>query len=283
MVLLLLRLIVICLVALLATSCDVTTDPWTAPPVDTSVVHYTYSVVDTFPHDSAARTQGLVYVAGEFIEGTGFFNGATRLRRVSVADGAVLQEQTFNRFFGEGVAVVGNRIYQLSWQREECYVYDLPTFATIDTLFYDSTPPNGGPPDIEGWGLTFDGTHLLMSGGPPGPEPGGSPQIDFRDPDTFAVVRSIYVNDDGTPVSSLNELEFIDGLVYANVFQTTNIVVFRPSDGQVVAWIDLAGLNTLSSPDQYNGIAYDADSDRLFVTGKNWPRLFHIDLVEVEP
>ena len=230
-----------------------------APPV------YTYTVVHTFPHDRNAFTQGLVFADGELYEGTGL-HGRSSVRRVALTTGAVLQSQGLdNRFFGEGITVFGDLLIQLTWQSQVGFVYDKQTLTLLRTFTYPT----------EGWGLTHDGTRLIMSD--------GTATLYFMDPVTLMVTGQIDVHDDIGPVTRLNELEYVRGEVYANVWQTDRLARIDPDTGRVVGWIDLTGLLPLQDRqppvDVLNGIAYDAPQDRLFVTGKWWPRLFEIALV----
>ena len=236
----------------------------------TAVPHprmFTYTIVGTFPHDPAAFTQGLVFADGVLYEGTGL-RGRSTIRRVDLITGTVLQSASLApELFGEGIAVVGNTIFQLTWQGRVGFVYDKATFALLRQVTYAT----------EGWGLTYDGARLIMSD--------GTSTLYFRDPDTFAILGQVTVRDADGPVTKLNELEYIRGEVYANVWQTDRIARIDPQTGHVVGWIDLSGL--LAAEDQrqpvdvLNGIAYDTERDRLFVTGKWWPKVFEIQLVSL--
>jgi glutaminyl-peptide cyclotransferase len=223
-----------------------------------------YKVVRSYPHDARAFTQGLVYSDGVLYEGTGL-NGQSSIRKVRLDTGEVLQVRRLEpHYFGEGIALWRGSLVQLTWQTEVGFVYDKATFERTGTFNYAG----------EGWGLTQDGTHLVMSN--------GSAQLRFIDPKTFSEVRRLTVRDGGQPVSHLNELEYVRGEIFANVWQTERIARISPATGQVKGWIDLRGLLTPSEAvgaDVLNGIAYDAAGDRLFVTGKLWPRLFHIELI----
>ncbi len=227
---------------------------------------YGYEIVNRYPHDPTAFTQGLVYEDGLFYEGTGLY-GQSTLRRVDPSSGEVLFGVRLpDDLFGEGITVLGDRIYQLTWKAQIGMVADLESFELIETFTYPT----------EGWGLTHDGDRLIMSD--------GTDTITFLNPDTLEVTGSIQVYDDSGPVVQLNELEYIDGEIYANVWQTDQIAKIDPAGGQVTGWIDLSGLlsaqEAVGPIDVLNGIAYDDEGDRLFVTGKWWPTIFEIRLVE---
>lgn len=233
-------------------------------PQTGAVPVYTYEVVNTFPHDPEAYTQGLVYHEGALYESTGLY-GSSSLRRVELQTGRVLQRVAVPReYFAEGLALFQGRLLQLTWQAQKGFIYDLQSFRQVGEFRYRG----------EGWGLTHDGEALIMSD--------GSPQIRFLDPATFQVRRIISVNEQGRPVPQLNELEYIRGEIYANVWQTDRIARIDPATGSILGWIDLSGLlpaeDRRREVDVLNGIAYDEANDRLFVTGKLWPKLFEIRL-----
>ena len=243
-----------------------------APPVEEGgganrsapVVRYSYEIIATWPHDRAAFTQGLVFRNGGFLESTGL-NGQSTLREVEVKSGRVLKQVTLARqYFAEGLAVVGEKAFQLTWQNHTGFVYDADTFRLEREFSYEG----------EGWGLTTDGRALILSD--------GSSRLRFLDPATFAVTRTVEVTAQGKPVLRLNELEFIRGEIFANVWQTNEVVRIDPITGHVRGAIDFSGL--LSPQDLHpdldvlNGIAYDAAADRLFVTGKRWPKIFEVRL-----
>lgn len=235
-----------------------------AAPLD-CVTACAYEVRAVYPHDPAAFTQGLVIRDGQLYESTGL-NGASSLRRVDLATGAVLQRVDLpEAFFGEGIEVRGDRIYQLTWRNGIAIAYDRATFLETQTFRYET----------EGWGLTSDDSRLIMSD--------GSARLYFRDPDTFALLGHVDVHDDRGPVSRLNELEFVNGEVLANIWQTDRIARIDPATGRVRAYIDLRGLlpaaDRRPDTDVLNGIAWDAAQQRLYVTGKRWPKLFEIALV----
>lgn len=227
---------------------------------------YTYKIVNRLPHDPQAFTQGLVYKDGCFYEGTGLY-GHSSLRQVNPADGTVLDQVNLPyTFFGEGITIHQDRIIQLTWREHRAFVYDLASFSLLDTFTYTT----------EGWGITSDGKYLIMSD--------GSSLLTYRDPDTFNSVLRLPVRSNGQPVTHLNELEFINGKIFANVWLTDQIAIIDPTSGQVTAWLDLTGLldpkdHPGQTVDVLNGIAYDEQEDRLFVTGKLWPYIFEIEIM----
>jgi glutamine cyclotransferase len=226
----------------------------------------TYRVVKVYPHDRGAFTQGLQYVDGVLYEGTGQ-HGQSGIRKVKLETGEVLQHQPLDaKYFGEGITVWADTIVQLTWQSELGFVYDRNTFKQLRTFTYPG----------EGWGLTHDGTRLIMSDG----DARGA--LRFLDPKTFKETGRLVVRDGGLPVNHLNELEFVRGEILANVWQTHRIARISMKTGEVTGWIDLGGLldpREAVGTDVLNGIAYDAAADRLFVTGKLWPKLFEIRIV----
>ena len=231
------------------------------PPVERLKVR----VVKEYPHDPSAYTQGLLYEGGgKFLESTGL-HGASTLRRVEMATGLVQQEEKLDpRLFGEGLAQVGERLYQLTWQAEIGLIYRADTFAPDGQFHYAG----------EGWGLCHDGQYLVMSN--------GSATLSFRDPQTFAEVRRIEAHLEGRPVSRLNELECVDGTVYANLYGSDSIARIDLKDGRVTALIDASGLLTPQERRQaevLNGIAYDPEQRLFYLTGKLWPRLFAVEFV----
>jgi glutamine cyclotransferase len=233
---------------------------WLAPTTD-----YTYRVVKTYPHDSKAFTQGFEYRDGFLYEGTGIV-GRSSVRKVDLATGRVLQNFDVPQpFFGEGITVVNNQIFELTWLSQTGFVYDKSNLRVVRSFDYPG----------EGWGLTNDGKQIYMSD--------GSSQIRVWDPATLKEVRRITVKDGNQRVNELNELEFVRGEIFANVWQTDRIARISPVDGRVLGWIDLSGIlpqSERANPDAVlNGIAYDAATDRLFVTGKLWSKIFEIKLV----
>ena len=237
------------------------------PEFDKLPFYLTYEIVNVYPHDPEAFTQGLVYHQGYLYESTGLY-GRSSLRKVELETGIVLKQVDLpEQYFGEGLTLWGSTLLQLTWRENTGFIYNVDDFRLFGTFDYDT----------EGWGLTHDGTSLIMSD--------GSNRLFFLDPKTFDGIRQIEVNDQGKPITQLNELEYIRGEVVANIWQTDKIVRIDPATGEVKGWIDMAGI----LPDEYrqvetdvlNGIAYDPESERLFVTGKNWPLLFEIRLVEL--
>ena len=225
-----------------------------------------FKLVKTYPHDSKAFTQGLVFRDGYLYEGTGQY-GTSALRKLDIQSGKALQVKSLAKeYFGEGITILGEKIYQLTWYAGTAFVYDLTSFELLDTLRY--------PVEVEGWGLTSDGRDLIMGD--------GSSELFFLDPDTFSLKRRLRVTLNDSEVYNINELEYIDGVIFANVWQTDYIIRIDPQTGLVTGVIDLKRI----APVQYrghadyvlNGIAYDPDSKHLFVTGKMWPELFEIEL-----
>lgn len=248
------------LVLAVVTACGAAT--YAEPPV------YGYRVVNRYTHDPSAFTQGLVISDGRLFESTGLY-GQSSVREVDLATGQVLRAvQSPADVFGEGLAQWNHTLVQLTWQNRVAFVFDQANFQLKKQYSYNT----------EGWGLTQDGQHLIMSD--------GSASLFFLDPETFKVIRTLNVTSAGTPVVRLNELEYIDGQIYANVWQTTRIAIINPSNGVVAAWVDLAGLaqQHASSPDQVlNGIAHDAVNKRLYVTGKQWNALYEIVVIMATP
>ncbi len=225
---------------------------------------YTYSVVHSYQHDTTAFTEGLAYSDGYIYESTGLYGNST-LRRVDLSTGAVLEETKLgSQYFGEGLTIVGNEIVQLTWQENTAFVYDKTTFALLGDFTYPT----------EGWGLTSNGTDLIMSD--------GSSNLYFLNPDTFQRVGQVQVREGNASVININELEYVNGDLYANIWQQQKIAIINLQTGQVKAWINLAGIQNMvgfNSEQVLNGIAYDSQNDRLFITGKQWPQLFEIKLI----
>jgi glutamine cyclotransferase len=231
-----------------------------APPTPT----YTGQVVNEYPHDPEAFTEGLVWDAGKFYESTGL-EGKSNIREVDLYTGAVRRQRDVPGVFGEGIAILGGKLYQITYKIGRCIVYDVATFTPTGQEFTYTG---------EGWGLTTDGTSLVMSS--------GTSTIVWRDPKTFAVTRSIQVTDKGVAIDKLNELEWVKGELWANVWTSDQIARIDPKTGNVLGWIDVTGLLSPSERakvDVLNGIVYDAANDRVYVTGKNWPKMFEIRAV----
>jgi glutaminyl-peptide cyclotransferase len=228
-----------------------------------------YRILHAFPHDQHAFTQGLVYVDGHLYESTGI-QGQSTLREEDLETGRILRMQLVSdKYFAEGLTEWKNTLIQLTWQSHIALVYDRATFRLLRTLRYEG----------EGWGLTHDANSLILSD--------GTARIRFFDPETFRELRHITVKDHGKPVTQLNELEFIHGEIYANVWHANRIARISPANGRVLGWIDLKNLmprDQLSSDEAVlNGIAYDSVHDRLFVTGKLWPKVFEIAIAPAKP
>jgi len=230
--------------------------------VKSAVPSYGYEIVNTWPHDKDAYTQGLVFYEGSLLESTGQ-EGRSSLRRVEPETGKVLKKVEVPRpYFAEGITLLKGKIYQLTWQHQLGFIYDAVSFEKLGEFSYKG----------EGWGLTNDGSALILSD--------GSNRIRFFDPATFQVNRTISVLDDRAPIASINELEFVHGEIYANIWHKERVARIDPQTGRVLGWIDLTGLRALADAHDneavLNGIAYDESNDRMFVTGKLWPKLFEI-------
>jgi glutamine cyclotransferase len=227
---------------------------------------YSYQVLNTYPHDTTSYTQGLEYHDGRFLESTGE-NGQSTLRWVDLKSGKAIQKIDLDQqYFGEGSTLIGNKVVMLTWQNNLGFVYDATTFKQISTFPYQNSR--------EGWGLTFDGKQLLKSD--------GTNRIWFLNKDTFKEERFIEVYDDKGQVDQLNELEYIDGKLYSNVYQTNKIAIINPNSGVVESYIDATGIlpksDNYTNTDVLNGIAWDKQGKRLFITGKKWDKLFEIKM-----
>ena len=227
---------------------------------------YTYRIVNEYPHDPGAFTQGLFYDAGVLYEGTGR-RGRSSLRRVDLESGKILDIRSLPPgLFGEGIAAWSDRILQLTLRAKKGFVYDKETFEIEREITYST----------QGWGLTFDGRNFIMSD--------GTSALAFLEPESFERVGQVIVKDGDRAVLGLNELEYVKGEILANVWRTDLIARISPATGEVIGWVDLSGLlnpeERSDSTDVLNGIAYDEENDRLFVTGKHWPRLFEIEIVK---
>lgn len=251
------------------TSCiygsEVTKTPTYTPSVPQPVPTYTYRIINRYVHDRNAFTEGLAYDNDFLYEGTGL-NGSSSIRKVDLKTGNILQIHKIpDQYFGEGITLYKDTLIQLTWKSNIGFIYDKNTFESMSEFSYST----------EGWGITFDGKRLIMSD--------GTSTLHFLDPSTLKTVANIEVKDNNTPITKINELEYVKGKIYANIWQTDKIAIIEPSNGQVSGWIDLSGLlsplDYSDKVDVLNGIAYDVRADRLFVTGKLWPLLFEIKLV----
>jgi glutaminyl-peptide cyclotransferase len=221
-------------------------------------------IVSSYPHDPQSFTEGLMYYNGYIYESTGL-KGKSVLKKMELTSGKVIKEvKLAEEYFGEGMVILHDKVYQLTWQNETCFIYNLSNLRKINKFYYSG----------EGWGLATDGKILFMSD--------GSSQIVCRDPISFKIIRKLAVHDGKRPIDKLNELEFIGDEIWANVFMQDVIVRISPQTGEVLGWIDLSPLlrlvSTSSKVDVVNGIAYDSERSRIFVTGKFWPRLFEIKI-----
>ena len=235
-----------------------------ATVTDKRAQQISYEVVNSYPHDPTSFTQGLLWADGGFYESTGQY-GQSKLRRLEFPSGKVLKQNKLDaELFAEGLALVDTRLIQLTWQSHLGFVYDKDSFRLLQEFKYDT----------EGWGLTFDGKNLILSD--------GSSDLFFLDPQTFKPVRTLAVRMNGQPVPDLNELEFIDGEIWANVWQTDLILRINPATGQVASFLNMRGILAPSdrkgSEAVLNGIAFDPAQRRIFITGKLWPRIFEIKL-----
>ena len=226
---------------------------------------YSYKVVATYPHSTQSYTEGFFYLDGVFYEGSGI-NGHSAVMAIAPETGKVLQRHDLpSEYFGEGIVDWGANLYEWTWKSHVCFVYDRFSLRIVKQFTYTG----------EGWGMTRTAKELITSD--------GSATLRFRDPETFRETRHVLVKDEGKIVSQLNELEFIKGEIYANVWHSDRIARISPQDGHVIAWIDLAGLlpaeQRIDAESVLNGIAYDPQHDRLFVTGKRWPQVFEIEIV----
>jgi len=232
---------------------------------DDNTPRYVCRMKNVYPHDTDASTQGLVADGGVLYESTGLFPVST-LRKVDLETGTVLLQYDLpDKLFGEGIALLNNKIYQLTWQSGRVFVYDRESFHVLKE-FAIST---------EGWGLTSDGTRLIMSD--------GSAVLRFIDPETFRETRQITVRDENGPVKYLNELEYVEGLIFANIYLKKEMVMINPETGQIVGGVSLENLAArilkMGYREPPNGIAYDSRTGRLFITGKRWPLLFEVELL----
>lgn len=254
----------ILLLSLATLNCQPTVSGPTPPPE--KITFYGYEVMHVFPHDSKAFTQGLVFHDGNFLESTGEV-GHSSLRRVGIDNGSVLQKVDVPPpYFAEGITLLKGKIYQLTWQHQVGFIYDALTFEKTGQFSYAG----------EGWGLATDGQSLILSD--------GTNRIRFLNPDNFQITKTIAVLDGKTAVAEINELEYVQGEIYANIWHADRIARIDPNTGKVVGWINLAGLlkpgEVQDEEAVLNGIAYDEASGRLFITGKLWPKIFEVRLTQ---
>ena len=258
-------LIAALLISIPALACRATSVPSLKPSKKVPVPVYGYEVVHTWPHDRGAFTQGLIFQDGNLLESTGQV-GRSSLRRVEVETGKLLQKvDVLPPYFAEGITLLKGKIYQLTWQQQVGFIYEAGTFEKIGEFHYAG----------EGWGLANDGQSLILSD--------GSDRIRFLDPANFEVRKTIAVVDGRSAINELNELEYVQGEIYANIWHANRIARIDPQSGSVVGWIDMTGILALGEVSDeeavLNGIAYDETNRRLFVTGKLWPKLFEIRLI----
>jgi len=238
--------------------------------VHAAVPTYGYTVVRSYPHDTQAFTEGLLYRDGFLYESTGL-NGKSSIRKVDLASGKVLQSKDIPpQYFGEGLTVWGDTLVGLTWQTQTGFVFDLKTFAFKSQFSYPG----------EGWGLTHNGKELIMSD--------GTATLRFLDPKTFLELRRVKVTADGIAVDQLNELEVVEGEIFANIWHTNTIARIDPATGKITGWIDFGKLypgagKGRNGEDVMNGIAYDAEKKRLFVTGKLWPKIYEVKIAPRKP
>lgn len=229
---------------------------------------WSLKIINEFPHEATSFTQGLAFDSGKLFEGTGDPNqtGATRIAELNLKSGQITRELALtSTYFGEGITIFGNELYQLTWQNQTCFVYDKTNFTSKKEFTYTG----------EGWGLCNDGKNLIMSD--------GSERIYFRDPKTFQVLKTIYVYSDQGSINRLNELEYIDGFIYANIWTSSSVAVIDPSTGKIIAFIDASEVVRKSGvkleSDVLNGIAYNSLDKKLYLTGKNWPKLYEVNII----
>ena len=234
-------------------------------PNQTTPTTYTYTIINTYPHDTNAFTEGLIYQNGNLYESTGTYQTSqSTLRKVNLQTGSITQQYILpNPYFAEGITTLNNQIIQLTWQNHIAFIYNQTTFQPIQNFTIQT----------EGWGLTTDGNQLILSD--------GTQNITYLNPTTFQPTRQIQVHDQNGPVTKLNELEYTNGQIYANIWQTNKIAIINPQNGQITAYIDLTGIEniTTNNPDiVLNGIAYNPQNNTLLVTGKMWSHLYEIKI-----
>ena len=244
------------------------------PASQAGVPEYGYDVIHVYPHDRSAFTEGLFYLNGFLYEGTGM-ERESYVRKVKLETGEVVQQSAVlpEAYFGEGIIKWKDKLYEMTYKHETGFIYDFATLQKTGEFHYPG----------QGWSFTTDGKQIYMDGSRKVEAEVSNPEIRIWDPESLKEVGVIRVTDEGRPVENLNELEWVKGEIYANIWQTERIARIDPKTGHVVGWIDLTGLLTPAerrNADVLNGIAYDAEHDRLFVTGKYWPKLFEIKLVK---
>jgi glutamine cyclotransferase len=234
-----------------------------------AVTMYTYKVLKAYPHDPQAFTQGLTYENGILYEGTGLRGRSMLIKRELESGKLIKRERLPRKYFGEGITLFGDKLVQLTWKSRTGFVYDKKTFRALDEFKYTD----------QGWGIVYDGRRLIMSD--------GTSRLRILDPNTFAVTGRIQVRHQGRNVRGLNEMEIIDGQIYANIWPTEYIAIIAPKTGNVTGWINLTGLCPVPEPRSsnivLNGIAYRSETRHLLVTGKCWPKLYEIELVPLMP
>ena len=252
--------LIIAAVIVIGTVSVVLFNSWQTPANSIPPTLYTYRITQTYPHDTAAFTEGLVFDNGSLYESTGGYG--TSFRHANLENGTVQQEFLLpNHYYGEGLTVVNGSLVQLTWQNKIGFVYDKETFGLLGNFSYAT----------EGWGLTYNGRDLIMSD--------GSSNLYFLDPTTYQKVGEVSVHDGNMPVTNINELEYVKGDIYANIWLQQKIAIINSQTGMVKGWIDLTGLYQSTDPNAVlNGIAYDQKTDRLFITGKDWPNLYQITI-----
>jgi Glutamine cyclotransferase len=223
-------------------------------------------IINKYPHDKNAYTQGLVYHNGYLYESTGLY-GKSSLRKVEITTGKVLQSILLSpQYFGEGIAILDNKIYQLTWENKKVFVYDLKTFKLLNEYTFPT----------EGWGITTDGKQLIVSD--------GSNFLTYYKPENFSITNTLMIKQGNKSLYNINEMEYHDGMIYANVYMTDSIVIINPNNGDIIGWIDISSLRQKlddpNSAEVSNGIAYNYDTKTFYLTGKNWSNLFEVVFVE---
>ena len=258
------RILFFFLIVFALTACDNTNSEQTLNNGITPPAVLNYTVVNVYPHDPSSFTEGLEWHDSSLYESTGL-DGKSKLARIDLKTGKdLLRIDLAKDIFGEGITVLNGKLYQLTYQTGKCFVYDFKTFKKISEFTYEG----------EGWGMTNDGKHLIMNN--------GNNNLYYRDPETFKIVNTVGVIDNNGPLAKINELEYVDGFIYSNIWTTNYIVKIDPNSGHVIAKADLTNLinqylpQTIEEGSVLNGIAYDSLGKRFFITGKNWPKLFEV-------